>query len=111
MLISSLEGVKLLDASILGLKKEIRKTLDETLVAFIENLNKRSFNNAFFDQEEAKVLNELFDLKVKIKPVLPLLIHSGVYEGPCRVGDEKTLDPEFERFQACLLYTSPSPRD
>ena len=100
MLISSLEGVKLLDASILGLKKEIRKTLDETLVAFIENLNKRSFNNAFFDQEEAKVLNELFDLKVKIKPVLPLLIHSGAYEGPCRVGDEKTLDPEFERLQA-----------
>jgi len=45
-------------------------------------------------------MNEVFDLKVKIKPVLPLLIHSGVYEGPCRVGDEKTLDPEFERRQA-----------
>ena len=45
-------------------------------------------------------MNEVFNLKVKIKPVLPILIHSGVYEGPCRVGDEKTLDPEFERLQA-----------
>ena len=45
-------------------------------------------------------MNEVFDLKVKIKPVLPLLIHSGAYEGPCRVGDEKTLDPDFERLQA-----------
>ena len=47
-----------------------------------------------------KEMNGLFDLKVKIKPILPLLIHSGVYEGPCRVGDEKTLDPEFEKLQA-----------
>jgi len=42
----------------------------------------------------------VFNLKVRLKPVLPLLVHSGVYEGPCRVGDEKTLDPEFERAQA-----------
>ncbi|RLI41314.1 hypothetical protein DRO64_07710, partial [Candidatus Bathyarchaeota archaeon] len=45
-------------------------------------------------------MNKVFDLKVKIKPVLPLLIHSSAYEGPCRVGNEKTLDPEFERIQA-----------
>ncbi|RJS85468.1 hypothetical protein CW706_01310 [Candidatus Bathyarchaeota archaeon] len=46
------------------------------------------------------MINEIFDLKVRIKPVLPLLVHSGTYEGPCRVGDEKTLDPEFERSHA-----------
>jgi len=49
-------------------------------------------------------MNEVFNLKVKVKPVLPLLIHSGVYEGPCRVGDEKTLNPEFERLQAMRSF-------
>ena len=46
------------------------------------------------------MMNEALNLKVKVKPVLPLLVHSGVYEGPCRVGDEKSLNPEFERSRA-----------
>ena len=46
------------------------------------------------------MMNEALNLKVKVKPVLPLLVHSGVYEGPCRVGDEKSLNPEFERLRA-----------
>ena len=37
------------------------------------------------------------DLKVGVKPVFVQLIHSGSYEGPCRVGDRKSLDPETER--------------
>ncbi len=45
-------------------------------------------------------MNEAFNLRVKVKPVLPFLVHSGVYEGPCRVGNEKTLNPEFERSRA-----------
>jgi len=46
------------------------------------------------------MMNEALNLKVRVKPVLPLLVHSGVYEGPCRVGDEKSLNPEFERSRA-----------
>ena len=46
------------------------------------------------------MMKEALNLKVKVKPVLPLLVHSGVYEGPCRVGDEKSLNPEFERLRA-----------
>jgi len=37
------------------------------------------------------------DLKVKVKPVFDQLLHSGAYEGPCRVGRKKDLDPEKER--------------
>jgi len=44
--------------------------------------------------------NEALNLEEKVKTVLPLLVHSGAYEGPCRVGDEKSLNPEFERSRA-----------
>jgi len=37
------------------------------------------------------------DLKVGVKPVFVQLIHSGPYEGPCRVGEKRNLDPEMER--------------
>jgi L-fucose isomerase-like protein len=39
------------------------------------------------------------DTKIGIKPVFVQLIHSGPYEGPCRVGDRKSLEPETEREQ------------
>ena len=37
------------------------------------------------------------DAKVGVKPVFVHLVHSGSYEGPCRVGDKKSLDPETEK--------------
>lgn len=46
------------------------------------------------------MVNEALNLKMKVKPVFPLLVHSDVYEEPCRVGDEKSLNPEFERSRA-----------
>ncbi|RKY00419.1 hypothetical protein DRP77_11515 [Candidatus Poribacteria bacterium] len=42
-------------------------------------------------------MNKLMDLKVGVKPVFVQLIHSGPYEGPCRVGDRESLDPEAEK--------------
>jgi len=36
------------------------------------------------------------DVKIGVKPVFVQLIHSGAYEGPCRVGDRKSLEPEAE---------------
>jgi hypothetical protein len=37
------------------------------------------------------------DVKVNVQPVFVQLIHSGSYEGPCRVGKQKDLAPETER--------------
>lgn len=37
------------------------------------------------------------DLKVGVKPVFVQLVHSGPYEGPCRVGRREDLEPEAER--------------
>ena len=37
------------------------------------------------------------DVKVSLKPVFSSLIHSGYWEGPCRVGPEETSLPEYER--------------
>ncbi len=37
------------------------------------------------------------DVKVNLRPVFSSLIHSGYWEGPCRVGPEKTSSPEYER--------------
>jgi len=37
------------------------------------------------------------DVKVKVKPVFVELIHSGVYEGPCRIGKKENIDPARER--------------
>ena len=37
------------------------------------------------------------DVKVNVKPVFAQLVHSGTYEGPCRVGREEDLAPEAER--------------
>jgi hypothetical protein len=51
------------------------------------------------------------NLKVNVKPVFAQLVHSGPYEGPCRVGRAEELTPEaerqsgragFERFVAAL---------
>jgi len=36
-------------------------------------------------------------VQVNVKPVFAQLIHSGAYEGPCRVGAEERLTPEAER--------------
>ena len=37
------------------------------------------------------------DLRARVKPVFVQLLHSGAYEGPCRVGRKEDLDPEKER--------------
>lgn len=34
--------------------------------------------------------------KIRLKPVYPVLTHSGPYEGPCRVGKKEDLTPEAE---------------
>ena len=42
-------------------------------------------------------MNEAMNLRVRVKPVFFQLIHSGPYEGPCRVGTKELLSPEAER--------------
>ncbi len=41
--------------------------------------------------------DRVVDAKVVVKPVFVQLLHSGAYEGPCRVGRKEDLDPENER--------------
>lgn len=45
-------------------------------------------------------MNRAAEMKLNVKPVFPQLVHSGAYEGPCRVGDEKTLSPDTEKAQS-----------
>ena len=40
------------------------------------------------------------DVRVEVKPVFVELVHSGAYEGPCRVGSKVDLDPEKEKQRA-----------
>ena len=44
------------------------------------------------------------DVRVKVKPVLAQMVHSGAYEGPCRVGKRKDLAPETERQRGRKQY-------
>ena len=39
----------------------------------------------------------MIDVRVGVKPVFSSLVHSGAWEGPCRVGDLASLTPEAER--------------
>ncbi len=41
------------------------------------------------------------EARIRIKPVYPVLTHSGAYEGPCRVGKKEDLEPaaEMARFR------------
>ncbi|MBN2395550.1 MAG: hypothetical protein JXC36_03685 [Candidatus Atribacteria bacterium] len=36
------------------------------------------------------------DMKVNVKPIFSHLVHSGVWEGPCRVGKPEELEPSYE---------------
>jgi len=49
-------------------------------------------------------MNWVFNIKLNVKPVFPFLAHSGVYEGPCRVGKPEDLSPEEERRRAKMMY-------
>ena len=37
------------------------------------------------------------DVKVNVKPVFSNLVHTAIWEGPCRVGTEEELSPVYER--------------
>jgi len=49
-------------------------------------------------------MNELINMKLKVKPVFIQLIHSGAYEGPCRTGSKEMLEPEAERARGKKLF-------
>ena len=41
-------------------------------------------------------MKSAMDVKVNVKPVFSNVVHSAIWEGPCRVGEEKTLSPTYE---------------
>lgn len=43
------------------------------------------------------MVQKAMDVKVNIKPVYSNMVHSDVWEGPCRVGPRELLEPEYER--------------
>jgi L-fucose isomerase-like protein len=45
----------------------------------------------------AITLRNAMDVTVNVKPVYLNLVHSAVYEGPCRVGTTETLSPEADK--------------
>jgi len=42
-------------------------------------------------------MKKAIDVKINIKPVYSNLVHTDIWEGPCRVGPPELLDPEYER--------------
>lgn len=41
-------------------------------------------------------MKSAMDVKVNVKPVFSNVVHSAIWEGPCRVGEEETLSPTYE---------------
>jgi hypothetical protein len=41
-------------------------------------------------------MNYAMDVKVNVKPVFSNMVHTGVWEGPCRVGTPEELEPAHE---------------
>jgi len=44
------------------------------------------------------------DLRIRVKPVFVRLLHSAAYEGPCRVGDKREMNPESEKKRAATAF-------
>jgi len=44
------------------------------------------------------------DVRLTVKPVFPVLIHNGSYEGPCRTGNKNVLNPGRERAKSKKLF-------
>ena len=42
-------------------------------------------------------MKKAINVKINIKPVYSNLVHTDIWEGPCRVGPPELLDPEYER--------------
>jgi hypothetical protein len=42
-------------------------------------------------------MKKAIDVKVNVKPVFSNMIHTGIWEGPCRVGTKEELDPVYEK--------------
>ena len=42
-------------------------------------------------------MRKAIDVKVNIKPVYSNMVHTDIWEGPCRVGPPELLDPAYER--------------
>lgn len=41
-------------------------------------------------------MKRAIDVKVNVKPIFSNVVHTAVWEGPCRVGTEEELSPEYE---------------
>ncbi len=46
---------------------------------------------------EKKSMKRAMDVKVNLKPVFANVVHTDIWEGPCRVGTEEELSPVYER--------------
>jgi len=41
-------------------------------------------------------VKKAIDVRINVKPVFSNMVHTGIWEGPCRVGTKEELDPIFE---------------
>ncbi len=41
-------------------------------------------------------MKKAIDVRVNVKPIFSNMVHSGIWEGPCRVGTQEELDPLYE---------------
>ena len=44
----------------------------------------------------AVFMNRAIDVKINLKPIFSNVVHTSVWEGPCRVGTPEELSPEYE---------------
>ena len=42
-------------------------------------------------------MKKAIDVKINIRPVYSNLVHTDIWEGPCRVGSAELLDPAYEK--------------
>ena len=42
-------------------------------------------------------MKRAIDVRVNVKPIFSNMVHSGIWEGPCRVGTKEELDPLYEK--------------
>jgi hypothetical protein len=42
-------------------------------------------------------MKKAIDVRVNVKPIFSNMVHSGIWEGPCRVGTKEELDPLYEK--------------
>ena len=48
-------------------------------------------------EDKAFHMKKVIDVKINVKPIFSNVVHTAIWEGPCRVGTVEELSPEYEQ--------------